>query len=221
MNITVEKIAEKYNARSLRERIFIAIAVLALIYLFWYNVLYSYLLASDEEVSKNLQAIKSQISQLEGQIDTISTIVGRNPTSTLLAQSKNLKTENDVLNKKISAYIQKMVKPSEMDEMLENIIQKASGLKVLSIENLPAKAIFEPKDGEANAKHSGLKVFNHTVQFQFTGNYFDTLRFLKALEQEKLNVIWDSFAYEVIAYPKAKITIELSTLSLEEGWIGV
>lgn len=221
MNAQIQDLEKKFNARSLRERILIAGAVFAMIYFLWYNVLYSYLLATDEEVSQNLQKITSQISQLEGQIDTISQVVGRNPTAALLAKSKTLKEENQVLNQKIREYIKKMVPPSDMDEMLNNIIQKASGLTVLSIENLKVKPLFTTKDINIHGKTAGFQVFNHGVKFQFQGNYFDTVRFLKAVEQQKLNVIWDSFSYEVTKYPKAKITLELNTLSLEEGWIGV
>lgn len=221
MNAHIQNLEKKFNARSLRERVLIAGAVFVMIYFFWYNALYSYLLATDEEVAKKLQNIKLQISQLEGQIDTISEVVGRNPTAALRVQSKTLKEENQVLNQKIRAYIKKMVSPTDMDEMLNSIIQKASGLTVLSVENLEVKPLFTTKEIDINGKTAGFQVFNHGVKFQFQGNYFDTVRFLKALEQQKLNVIWDSFSYEVIKYPKANITIELNTLSLEEGWIGV
>jgi MSHA biogenesis protein MshJ len=219
MNTNIKALKEKYNVRSLRERVLIAGAIFAVIYFSWYNLLYSYFLATDEEVSKNLQNIKSQIGQLEQQIDSMSEVVGRNPTATLIMQSKNLKADNEVLNQKIHAYIKKMVPPTEMDTLLNNIIQKASGLTVLSIENLEVKPLFESKEIDLNGKSSGFQVFNHGVKFQLQGTY--TLRFLKALEQQKLNVIWNSFSYEVIKYPKAKITLELNTLSLEEALIGV
>ena len=221
MNVKIKALEEKYNARSLRERILIAGAIFSVVYFFWYNVLYSYLLVPDEEVSKNLRSIKSQISQIEGQIDTISAVVGRNPTAALIAQSKNLKADNEVLSQKIRDEVKKMVPPTDMDEMLNNIIQKAAGMTVLGVENLEVKPLFEKKNVNINGSNAGFQVFNHGIKLQLQGTYFDTLRFLKVLEQQKMNVIWDSFSYEVTKYPNAKITLELNTLSLEEGWIGV
>lgn len=220
--ITYLKVLEKkYNAHSLRERVMIALAVFALVYFVWYNVLYSYLLASDEEVTKNLQNIKTQISQLEGQIDSLSEVVGRNPTAALIAQSKMLQEENGILNQKIREYVKTMVPPTQMDEMLNNIIQKATGLTVLSIENIEVKPLFESKNIDLNGKTAVFQVFKHGIKVELQGSFFDTVRFLKALEKQKLNVIWSSLDYAVIKYPKAKITLELNTLSLEEGWIGV
>ncbi len=221
MNTHIKALEAKYNARTLRERFIIVIAVFSIIYFFWYNVLYGYLLASDEEVATSLQNLKSQISQIESQIDNISTIVGRDPTSTLIAQSRTLKSENEILNQKIRDYVKKMVSPTDMDEMLNDIIQKASGMTVLSIENLAIKPFFETKNIDINGENAEFQVFNHGIKIQLQGGYFDTLRFLKALEKQKLNVIWNSFSYEVIKYPKAKITLELNTLSVEKGWIGV
>ena len=71
--------------------------------------------------------MKSQIGQLEQQIDNLSGVIGRDPTAVLIAQSKNLKADNEMLNQKIREYIKKMVPPTDMDKMLNNIIQKASG----------------------------------------------------------------------------------------------
>lgn len=221
MNTQLKDLEKKYNALSLRERAMVAVAVLAVIYFLWYTVLYSYLLTTDEEVFNNLQKIKTQISQIEGQIDSISELVGRNPTANLIAQSQSLKTENEVLNQKIREYIKNMVPPTDIDEMLNNIIQKATGLTVLGIENIEVKPLFDSKDIDLYGKRAVFQIFKHGVIVQLQGNYFDVVRFLKALEKQKLNVIWSSFSYEVIKYPKAKIALELNTLSLEDEWIGV
>ncbi len=221
MNKKIKVLEKQYNARSLRERILIAAALFAVICFFWYAALYSTLEASDQTISNSLQNIKSQINQLPDQIDAMSEVIGRNPTAVLIAQSKNLKAENETLNQKIRDYVAKMVSPTDMDEMLNAIIQKTAGMTVINIENLAGKPLFEEKMVDIQGKDEGLQVFSHGIKIQLQGNYFDTLRFLKAIEQQKLNVIWDSFEYEVTKYPKANITLELNTLSLKEGWIGI
>ena len=55
---------------------------------------------------------------------------------------------------------------------------------------------------------------------QFEGEYFQTLQFLQRLETVD-GFYWQLFDYQVDGYPRAIITIQLNTLSLEEGWIGV
>ena len=53
------------------------------------------------------------------------------------------------------------------------------------------------------------------------GSYFQTLSFLKRLEDMESGFFWRSVDYQVTDYPKAQIVIQIMTLSLEEEWIGV
>ncbi len=204
MIVFLQDLEKKYNARSLRERVMIVLAVFSLVYFLWYTILYSYLLASDEQVAQNLQNIKTQISQLEGQIDSLSEVVGRNPTAALIAQSKMLKEENNSLNQKIREYVKTMVPPTDMDEMLNNIIQKATGLTVLSIENIEVKPLFESKNIDLDGKTAVFQVFKHGIKVELQGSFFDAVRFLKALEKQKLNVIWSSLDYAVTNIQRLK-----------------
>ena len=221
MNSKIKALEKAYNSRSFGERILIAGAIFAVFYFCWYFLFCTYLLAKDAAIVKKIEDIKSQISQLEDKIEAVTLSTRINPTETLIAQSKNLKADNEVLNQKIRDHVKKMVKPTDMDEMLKNIIQKAVGMTVLGVENLETTALFETKMIDSTEQSGGFKAFNQGVKFELQGTYFDTLRFLKVLEQQKMNVIWQSFSYEVTKYPKANIILELKTFSLEEGFVGV
>ncbi len=212
---------KKFNAFSLRERILIGITVLAFIYFVWYTTLYDYVLATNEEISKKSQEIKTQINSLEGQIDTLSGVLGRDPTAVLASQALNLKQQSEKLSQQIYVDTKKMVSPKEMTTILNNLIMQTVGLTVLSIESLETKPLFSGKTITENGKTIQFQVYNHGLQVEMMGGYFDTLQFLKALEKQNMNVIWDEITYEVKKYPKAKITIILHTLSLNEGWIDV
>lgn len=65
------------------------------------------------------------------------------------------------------------------------------------------------------------QVFKHAVELEFQGDYRSTLRYLKNLENLPWRFYWDGVSYEVIKYPKASITINIYTLSLDKGWMGV
>jgi len=222
MNEKIAQIEKKFNTRSLRERVLIFAALVAIVYMGWNAALYNYFLATDEEIAKNMQQIKSQINRLEGQIDTISEVVGRNPTAVLIERVTLLKKENEALNQKLRDSIKNMVSPQEMDEMIHDIISKTQNLTVVSIESLPAQPLFAAKELKLNEGKAGsFQVFDHGIRIELMGGYFETLQFLKALEKQKMNVIWEELSYEVKKYPKASVVIVLRTLSLEEGSIGV
>jgi len=215
------KIEKRFNSFSIREKLLILMALVAVIYSGWHTVLYDYILATDEEVSKKASEIKQQISLLEGQIDSISEVLGRDPTVVLQQEAGELRRKNEALTKEIYENTKKMVSPKDMNKVLSNLIQKSVGLTVVSMESLPTKPLFAAKSIEINGGMRQLQVFNHGLRVELVGNYFDTLQFLKALEQQSLNVMWDELEYEVKKYPKANIAIIFHTLSLKEGWIDV
>jgi len=220
-NEIILKIENRFNKFSIREKVFIFVALLIAVYSAWHTLLYDYLLATDEEVAKKAQQIKQQINLLEGQIDTISEVLGRDPTFVLKQQSKELKNKNEALTREIYENLKNMVSSKDMNKVLSQLIQKSEGLTVVKMESLPSKPLFAAKNIQENGRSRKLQVFNHGLRVEMLGDYFNTLQFLKTLEKQNLNVIWDELDYEVTKYPKASVTIVLHTLSLDEGWIDV
>jgi len=221
MNILKDTLERKFNALLLRERLLTFTAMIFLIYWIWSSILYGYVLATDEEIAKKAEEIKSQISLLEGQIDNISEVVGRDPTAVLLQQAAVLKKENAALGKKIYEGSKKMVSSKDMTIVVKNLIEETEDLVLTNMESLGSKPLFTSKSFQENNKVVNFQAFNHGLKVELLGGYFETMKFLKAVEAENANVMWDELNYEVIKYPKAKIIIYLHTLGLQEGWIGV
>lgn len=215
------KVRKKFDSLSLRERILLVVVSMVILYGLWHIMLYDYVLATDQEISQKVKEIQDQIMGLEGQIDTLSGLLGRNPTSVLLAQATELKNINDTLGQKIIESTKKMVTPKDMTKILSDLIEKTSDLTVTSMESIPTTPLFNAKNLQEDGKTRVFQVFKQGLRVEMIGGFFETLKFLKALEQTHINVIWDELTYEVQEYPKAKVVIVLHTLSLEEGWIGV
>lgn len=220
-NEVLMKIEKRFNAFSMREKLLILAALFFVIYSGWHALLYDYVLATDEEVAKKSQQIKQQINLLEGQIDTISQVLGRDPTFVLAQQARTLKGENEKLSQKVYENIKRMVSSKDMNTVLNHLIRESEGLTVINMQSLETKPLFAAKTLVENGKSRQLQVFNHGLRVELLGSYLDTFKFLKALEQQNTNVMWDELDYEVVKYPKAKILIVLHTLSLDEGWIDV
>ena len=52
-------------------------------------------------------------------------------------------------------------------------------------------------------------------------DYLDVLAYLHALESLEWRFYWRLLELESTAYPRNRVRIELSTLSLDKDWIGV
>jgi MSHA biogenesis protein MshJ len=55
----------------------------------------------------------------------------------------------------------------------------------------------------------------------FQGNYLETIKYLRSLEQLDGNFFWESLEFNLTTYPDGQISLDIYTLSTERGWIGV
>lgn len=212
----VDAVATRVDALTLRERILLLITVLVVLYFVWYTFVSSYMLASDQEIEASIKRINDQISSLQGQVDVLSQVIGRDPTAVLIARAKDLKQQNSDLLDKITGQTRKMASPKDMVQIIKKLIEQTQGLTLTSLSNVESQPLFPSKN-----RQNSIQVYSHGIVMEMSGDYFDTVRFLELAEQQPYKLLWDTLSYEVAEYPKAKIKISLRTLGLQEGWIGV
>jgi MSHA biogenesis protein MshJ len=121
-----------------------------------------------------------------------------------------------------------LVDPKQMRSVLEELIRRQSGLRLISATNLEPSPLFEDATASAEAEategaptSNAPKVFRHTLVLRLEGSYLDCLAYLQAVERLPWHLYWGRIEVEMGTYPKNAIVIELRTLSLDQEWIGV
>jgi len=79
---------------------------------------------------------------------------------------------------------------------------------------------FQYDDAAESNKVETAGVFKHAVVMQLSGGFFETKQFIEALEALPWRLYWDSLEYSVSQYPSAIITLQVYTLSTDEGAFG-
>ena len=64
-------------------------------------------------------------------------------------------------------------------------------------------------------------LYRHRVVLRFEGDYAATLAYLRAVEAQPLRVRLDDLEVDATRWPVLSITLQVETLGLGEGWIGV
>jgi MSHA biogenesis protein MshJ len=108
-----------------------------------------------------------------------------------------------------------------MSQVLTTILQRDTSLKLVSLENQPSLALIEGLATPEGGAGLGVQVFRHGLRMVFVGNYLETIRYLRSLEQLDGNFFWDRLEFNLTTYPDGEISLEIYTLSTERGWIGV
>jgi MSHA biogenesis protein MshJ len=221
----MNKLIEKFNTFSFRERILVMLGVFGFIYMIWKTVLFGFILPTDEELAKRTDTAKQQINTLKTQVDAISKVIADDPTKNLKTRLENLKNENKNLESTIRAKTNNMIEAKEMVTIIKQLVEQTKGLTILSMESsapIPLLKVDKEKNKEVvQTDKKALQVYQHQLTIELSGGYLETYEFLKRAESSKMNIFWDELSYEVETYPKATIKLIVHTLSEQEGFIGV
>ena len=86
-----------------------------------------------------------------------------------------------------------------------------------------AKAEAKPdaKAEEKKTEEESGPIFRHGVALEVEGSYLDLLDYLVALEKLPQQVYWGNLQLNVKNYPKAVMSVEIYTLSLDKKWLSL
>ena len=62
-------------------------------------------------------------------------------------------------------------------------------------------------------------LYRHGVEVTVRGNYLDMIDYMSALEAMPTRLFWGRAQLDVEAYPAARLTLTLYTLSLDRKWM--
>ena len=209
----IAKLEEFVNARSLRERSLLLTSAVMLIFILWRNLILNYLSASTDQIIANKERLSTQITLMQGQIESLSEAIKNDSAITLERKLKNSISKNIGIQDKINQYISGLTSADEMIDILKSLVSEDVGLKIEKLESLEDRRIL--------SEQSDILVYNKGLKIILEGDYISTVKFLQKLEENESKILWDTLIYQVIDYPLAKVTIILHTMGAQKGWLHV
>ncbi len=231
----IDKVVSNIEARKQSEKLLVLGMLIA-------GLSLTYLSIAFDPVRAEIDATRSRIENVERQIEAQqSTYQG------MLAQSQEdpnrfandrltvVEREQAVLDGEIQALAGDLVTPNQMTEILTTVLERQAGLELVSFQNIDAEPLREGASnaGEILAETGAVnfesvtrtdvagQVYSHGLVIEFEGDYFSTLKYLRFLEEITGSFFWDAISYEQIDWPTAHVTLEIHTLSTDQGFIGV
>jgi MSHA biogenesis protein MshJ len=221
------KLAARYDALLLRERWLIAAAVLGGIVLIGYSLFVEPALQRAQLAERSLTEQRAQLSALQAQSVALQS-PEQDPDVAARAELASLKKQLGDLTARLSLLESSLVSPQRMTGLLEDMIGRKSGLRLLSLKTLPLSPLLEKKAGaEASGAEKSVEklintsagLFKHGVEIRLEGNYQELVAYLERLEQAKLKLLWSNVALAAEQHPKLVLTLTVYTLSLDRAWL--
>jgi MSHA biogenesis protein MshJ len=177
--------------------------------------------------SQHRDQLESEVTGAEAAVATLRATQQRegDPLGAMRAQIAKTRMQIVALDGEMSKLTAAgVVGPQDMVDALNQMLAASPRLSLVSLRNLPPKTLLDDPAAPraADAAHApAVQVFRHSVEISLTGSYLDTLEYLHGIEQLPWHLFWDEIDIQTEAYPQAKVRIVLSTLSLDEGLLGV
>lgn len=227
MRQRVAKLAESIDRLSLRERVFLLAAGLFVVGGLWEAVLAAPLSARERIANEKVAVLRDRLSELDASLGAVAAGASEGMPERL-ERVRTLRDSVRARDEEMRVLTSDLVDPTEMRRVLEELLRRQHGLELQSAVNLPARPVLGAEDtdpessgGEAPASDASPKLYRHSLVLTLRGTYLDCLRYLKAVETLPWHIYWSRIELATDEYPVNDITIELTTLSLDEEWIGV
>jgi len=219
----LRQLAERFDALSLRERGLVSLAVLVVMYMLWDAALMSPEHLRQKQLVAQMYQLNERMVEVDAQLQTLTASLGDREVKRQRQRIAGLREALRGLASQQALLTVEFIRPSQMAQVLREMLAGERRLTLLKLESLGAKPLFPPpEDAQQDApQYQRPPIFKHGMRITFEGDYFTTLRYLQALEGMPWRFYWDELDYRVEDYPRARVSITIHTLGLEEGWIGV
>jgi len=216
-------LAKKYEAMSLRERGMVALALLGGAIFLWDSLFMEPLLTQRANLESELSNASAAgfIAQSADMSD---------PRQVSLRQAADLQTRLQGLDARLANTATGFVSAEKMVQVLNDVLDRQGRLDLVSIRNLPVVSLAPPRPVDPAAETPaapttetglGLPPYVHPIELVIDGQYADILEYLEQLEKLPYKFRWSSLEMVTTGYPRNRVRIVLSTLSLDSTWLGV
>ena len=213
MNIAaiIETSAARFDRLSLRERLLVLAAVLAVLVVLWDSLLLAPLEVRRRALSTEVESLQASISATDA---ALQSSLDNDPTRIAVAQIARTRRDIDALDRQLQSATVGLLPPDRMTEVLQDVLRSRQQVRLVSLRTETATSLLPGPTDQAGP-------YLHPVELVLRGRYLDILDYLRALEALHWRLYWKTLDLDNSAYPLDRVRIEIGTVSLDRAWLGI
>jgi MSHA biogenesis protein MshJ len=227
--VRARPLIERVDQMSLRERVTIFGAGVALLYVAWQTLLMDPLTARAHAAEQRLAEVRHRLDVA----DLASTVASQDPAISAALRNRALDQRLAAIDAELAEAARGYVSPGRVAELLRELLASQQGLKLLSLRNLPVEslgrppppavsaALAEPATAATVPDASDRGPFLHPVELIVEGDYLSVVSYLQALEHLPWRMHWERLELRAGDYPLNRVRIDIGALSLSRDWMSV
>ena len=210
----------RFTALTPRERGYVVVTLCALVFAAWDYGINTPLGQDRARLQRALGETQARVAELGQQTHVVVARGQIDPNAGVNRQLDQLQRELDDLQRRREELAASFMSPYEIAELLRNILKGRGELRLLGLATQAARPLLEvPSAPERRSDPDAPMIYRHDLVVELEGSYFAVLDYLRALEDQPL--FWEAAELTVPAYPKARVILQVYTLSFQKEWLGV
>jgi MSHA biogenesis protein MshJ len=215
------KLSGRIDSMTLRERIAIFVASVAVLLFLINSLILEPLFARNRQLADQIHQQNMRLETANNGVALQMAAFSANPDAAAELQLAGLKRDAAAMAGALRAMQHGLVAPEKMGQLLQQLLRSNGKLKLLSLRTLPVTGMGgapAASDAKAAPAQSEL-LYRHGVEVVLQGGYLDMLDYMEALEGAPQQVFWGRAQLDARKYPASTLTLTLYTLGLDEKWM--
>ncbi|MHB1281889.1 MAG: hypothetical protein ACYCYL_11770 [Acidithiobacillus sp.] len=203
---------QRFDTMSLRERVLVLAAALAVLFMGFYQLLLAPLQSGLQVKKQQWQTGQIHATAMESEIQALLRNAPLQAQSRLDAQRQMVAT----LDKELHHVGQRYPRQDELDRWLRALLTERPGVHCVRFHTLaPFQVYPRPQDKSASP---GPRLYQSGASLTLQGDFDSLLAYLQSVQQGPWRLQWGAWTYTVIQYPKAELQIDVRTYAI--AWSG-
>lgn len=231
MNIKARwsRLKDQFNTKSLRERGLIAAAAIGGTLVLGNSLFLEPKLVQSKMLHGGIEQERIDIGNMQAQLVALQEQAKSDPDSVKIRELEALKVKLQGVNDELSKAEGAFVPPERMNIVLEALLQRHPGLRLVSLKTLAPGSLLGQSSGKADKEGNmdaaplaqGFDLFRHGVEIRLEGSYADLYAYVDQLEKGPQKLLWGDVHLTVVVYPRVQMSLVVYTLGSEKAWLAI
>jgi MSHA biogenesis protein MshJ len=204
-----------FDRRSLRERVLVMFALLAVLIGAFDALFMNRLDARRKELSVELASLRAEMDMASKAALAAS---AADPIAAQTKRAAELRSQLAATDAQLASQAAGMIPAQRMMQVLHDVLARQQGVTLVSLRYLHANPL---PDASTSAPAGLPRPYLHTVEITVQGSYLDVLAYLRALEALPWRFYWRRLELTTSRYPLNQVRLELGTVSMDSQWTGL
>jgi MSHA biogenesis protein MshJ len=219
--------AERIDALSLRERVMVFSAAMAVLLALVHGLYIDSEVQRERRLTGTLAQKQTESKTLQDQLAKLVTGRGADPDRLPRERLAAVRAELSDVEARIAAEERKFTAPEQMRKVIEELLARSRGVELRTLKNLPTTSIAEaraqaaPQGAKPAAAPAERLIYRHGIEVTVTGSYLDLLGYIADLERMPTQLYWSSLEIDARNFPRHTMKLVVYTLSLNPTWLNV